>query len=270
MFIDTQELIMYSRAVIKEFFKAYLLKPLCYVVIILAALWVLNQFTYFNLSLSSNNNFNSFEVIGVGKVSTTPKEVGTTFTVSEKGTTQKEAQDAANKIQNQAISTLTELGISKANIKTTGFNVSPNYEEGEAQTLIYPPRQVQNGYVATISTTVKKSTVDQINKAIDQLTALGVNVGGVDYQNSDQTQLQNEAQAKAIKNAQEQAQNLAKAAGFKLGKIVTIRNADDLYGAPQPYSADAYLKAAPSTSTDLQPGTSEVTARMGVTYYIKN
>lgn len=255
---------------LKEFFRNYLLKPICYIALILLTLFVLNQFTYFNISLGSNNNFNTFEVIGTGKVSTIPKDAKISFTVEQKGTTQQEAKNAANKIQNQAVLNLVTLGISKANIKTNSISVNPNYEieEGSPQSLIYPPgRQVQNGYVASISTSVKGS-ISQINKSVDALSSLGANVGGVEYVSANKEELTQQAQAKAIEDAKRKAQNIARAAGFRLGKIVTVRNADEQY--PQPYEADMAFKAAPETQTNLEPGQTEVSARMGVTYYIKN
>lgn len=255
----------------KKLLKEYFLKPLCFAAVIVLVLFLLNKFTYFNISLSSNNNYNSFEVIGVGTVTKVPNIAQTTFTVQEKGTTQADAKNAATTKQDQAQKELEKIGIQKTDITTSGFNVSPNYENSPT-TLSFPNRQVQQGYLATISTTVKSSKVDQINKAIDALTKLGINVGGVNYSYADQTTYKEEAQAKAIQNAKTQAENLAKAAGFKLGKIVTIRDADNTNNFPQPYGAGTMdLKAAaPNAPTDLQPGANDITARMGVTYYIKN
>ncbi|HMS23035.1 MAG TPA: SIMPL domain-containing protein [Candidatus Levybacteria bacterium] len=255
---------------IKVFFKNYLLSPICYIVLTLITLFILNQFSYFNISLSSNNNYNTFEVIGTGKVTAAPNIATTLFTIEEKGTTQEQAKNSANAKQNQAIKDLTALGIPKANIKTTGFFVNPNFED-ETLTLQAPARRVQQGYIATVTTQVKGENVDQINKAIDKLTALGINVGGVEYQYKDKQQYVNEAQDKAIANAKEQAQNIAKAAGFKLGKIVTVRNAAN-DGQYQPYSSEAMnlTKTAPDTNTQLQPGENEITSQMGVTYYIRN
>ncbi len=252
-----------------SFFKQYLLTPICYVAVILVTLFILNQFSYFNISLSSNNNFNSFEVIGTGRVSSTPKTAGTSFSVEGKGKTQEEAKNNANVIQNQALELLTSIGIDKANIKTNSFSVNPNYEfsEGSSQ---FPTRQVQNGFVANVSTTISKTPIEKINKAIDQLSSIGANVNGIDYGAGDQTEIVNEAQTKAIQNAKEQAANIAKAAGFKLGKVISVRNADDSgNGFPQPYSADLVAKSAPNENTVLQPGTSEISAKMGVTFLIK-
>lgn len=255
----------------REFFKHYLLQPICYIVLILITLFILNQFTYFNISLSSNNNYNSFEVIGTGKVSVTPQDARISFVASGKGATQEAAKNAANNIQNQAISALTSLGIPKANITTNSISVNPNYEEQTTvQPLIYPPaRSVQNGYIATVNTQVK-GTISQINNAVDKLSTLGANVSGVEYVSSDQTKLTEQAQAKAIENAKEQAQNIAKAAGFKLGKIVSVRNADDMQGGLLPYANTSLKAGAPEDSTNLQPGTNEVVSNMGVTFYIKN
>lgn len=261
----------------KEFFKVYLLKPICYVTIVLAALFLLNQFTFFNVSLGSNQNYNSFEVIGTGTVTAVPDIAQTTFSISEKGATQEAARTAANTKQTEAISELTKLGVKKEDIKTTGFYVNENYEETAVPLMdtmsIRPGTTKQNGYVANVTTTVKAQKVETLNQAIDKLTAIGINVGGVEYTFDDRQKYVNEAQDAAIKKAKEQAQNIAKAAGFKLGKIISVRNVDEGYGY-QPYAADAVsmkVGAAPaSNATELEPGSNEITSKMGITYYIKN
>ncbi|MFI5265534.1 MAG: SIMPL domain-containing protein [Candidatus Levyibacteriota bacterium] len=255
----------------KKLLKEYFVKPLCFAAVIVIVLFLLNKFTYFNISLGSNNNNGSFEVIGVGTVTKVPNIAQTTFTIEEKGATQDAAKNAATVKQNEAQKTLEQIGIQKTDITTSGFNVNPNFENSPT-TMMYPNRPTQQGYMATIITTVKSSQIDRINKAIDALTKLGINVGGVSYSYSDETTYQEEAQAKAIQNAKVQAENLAKAAGFKLGKIVTIRDADNANTFPQPYAAGVNMMkaAAPSAPTDLQPGANDITARMGVTYYIKN
>lgn len=262
----------------RSFLKEFFLKPLCYAVVLVLVLFALNKFTYFNFSLGSNNSFNSFEVIGTGKVSAVPNIATTTYTITESADTEEAARSAANKKQNQALTKLKALGIEQKDI-TSNIYINPNYEatplsantvEPAQDSLIFPPRQpVQNGYVANVTTEIKSSDVEKINQAIDVVTAIGATVGGVSYTFDDQEKYKMEATDKAIAHAKQQAENMAQAAGFKLGKIVSIRNADDGYGYPQPYSADATLKATvPETQTDLQPGENEITARIGVTYYI--
>ncbi len=257
----------------KPFLKEYLLKPACFAVVLVVVLFLLNKFTYFNFSLGSSQNFNSFEAVGTGKVTVVPDVAQTTFSISEKGTTQEAAKNAANTKQNQALDALKKLGIKETDIKTAGFYVNPNYEDVVLDTMsIRPPSTQQNGYIANVSTNVKAESVDTLNKAIDALTAIGINVGGVEYTFDDREKYVLEAQNKAIAQAKQQAQDWAKTAGFKLGKIVSIRNADDNFGY-QPYAADAAVMNAkasgPTTQTELQPGENEITAKMGVTYYIK-
>lgn len=260
----------------KSFLKEYLLKPLLLSIVFVSVLFVLNKFTYFNFSLGSNQPYNQFEVIGTGKVATTPNIATTTYTITETAKTEEEARSAANTKQNESLSEIKKLGISEKDIKTIGFYVNPNYEfeqqQGEVEPLIYPPsRQVQNGYVATVTTEIKSSDIEKINKAIDAVTAIGATVGGVSYTFDDEEKYKLEATNKAIEQAKLQAEDMAKTAGFKLGNVVSIRNVDDQYGYPQPYAAETNLKsAAPDTSTNLQPGENEITVRIGVTYQIKN
>lgn len=259
------------------FLKEYFLKPLCFAVVIVIVLFLLNQFSYFNISLGSNNSYNSFEVIGTGKVTAIPNVATTSFTIEEKADTQEQARANANEKQTKALLALEKIGILKTDIKTVGFYVNPNYENERIQIIIDEPTEqllprgpVQKGYIATVTTQVKAPEVDKINQAIDTLTAIGINVGGVSFELDEENQYKMEATDLAIQDAKVQAQNMAKAAGFKLGNIITIRNADDGYGYPQPYAADAVLKSAPEQATDLQPGENEISARIGVTYQIKN
>ena len=203
----------------KNFLKEYFLKPLCYAAVIVLVLYLLNKFTYFNFSVGSNNSYNSFEVIGVGKVTVIPDIATTTFTVTEKGKTQEAARSAANAKQNQAVTALEKIGIAKEDIKTTGFYVNPNYEDTVIQldapqsiNTIRPLKPAQNGNIANITTQVKAKDITDMNKAIDALTEIGLSVSGVEYTQADQEKYVMEAQSKAIQDAKVQAKYLAEAA----------------------------------------------------------
>lgn len=258
----------------RSFLKEYVLKPACFALVIVVVLFLINKFTYFNFSIGSNQNYNSFEVVGTGTVTAVPDVEQTTFNIQERGATQEAARSAANTKQNQAIEELKKLGVKEADIKTVGFYVNPNYEDVVLETTaIRPPTtSQQNGYIANVSTSVKAENVDTLNKAIDALTAIGINVGGVEYTFDDREKYVLEAQNKAIEQAKLQAADWAQAAGLKLGKVISVRNADDGYGY-QPYAADSAVMnmrtVAPETQTDLQVGENEITARMGVTFSIR-
>ena len=263
----------------KAFLKEFLLKPLCYAAVFLLVLYILNTFTNFNFSLTSNSQNNSFEVTGTGKVSAVPNVAQTTFNITEKGKTQEEAKNAANAKQNSAIEALTSLGVKKEHIKTDSFSVNPNYEDVTVQPLsagtgavspqfIPVQQKAPNGYVANISTTVKSEKVEVLNQAIDKLTALGINVGGVTYSFDDQESYNAQARVKAIEDARKKADELAKIAGFKVGKLISIR--EDQGGGVYPYAAmKATAPESRNATTDLQPGENEISTSITITYSIK-
>lgn len=257
----------------RQLLKNYFFKPLLLALVLLGVLFLLNKFTYFNFSLGSNNTYNTFEVVGVGKVSATPNIATTSYTITETAATEEAARSEANNKQNQALAELKKIGIEESDI-TSNIYVNPNYEieplQSGAEPLIYPPtRQVQNGYTATVTTEIKSKDVEMINQAIDSVTTIGATVSGVSYTLDDQEKYKQEATILAVQDAKKQAEAIAKTAGFKVGNIVTIRNADENFGYPQPYAAEGMLKSsAPDNSTNLQPGENEVTARMGITYTI--
>lgn len=264
----------------KTLLKNYLLKPACLSIVILVSLFLISKVSALNFSLSSNDLRNSFEVTGIGKISAVPNIAAINFTVKEKGATQEEAKNAVNSKQNQAISILTSLGIKKKDIKTTSFTVSENYENVpviEPQTYqanqMYPiknPSLVQKGYIADSITEVKAEKVETLNQAIDKITALGIYASGVQYTFADPDVYNKQAVEKAIVDAKKKAQDLARSAGFKLGKIASIR-VNDGNPYPQPvYAMQAGENSSADHKTNLQPGSSDITATVSISYYIKN
>ncbi|MGE5041374.1 MAG: SIMPL domain-containing protein [Candidatus Levyibacteriota bacterium] len=256
----------------KAFLKEYLLKPACYAAVIIAAFFILSKFMSLNFTLASNQTAGTFEVVGTGKVTATPNIAETTFTIQEKADTQDAAKSKANEKQNQAIDEITKLGIKKADIKTESFNVNPNYDDSTTPvegTMMYPIRKTtQNGYIATIITSIKSDKIEVMNQAIDKLTPLGINVAGVNYTFADQEVYKAQAVEKAVTDAKQKAEALAKTGGFQVGKLVTIRNVDEGGGYPVPMMAKGAAPSADS-STNLEPGSNDITARVAITYYIK-
>lgn len=209
-----------------------------------------------NISIGQNPN-RTFDVTGSGTATVVPNSFTTTFTVSETGTTQKDAQDKGNTKQNKVLEILNNLGFDKKDIQTANYSIDPTYDYANGQNKV-------TGYSIDISTTVKSKDKTKIEKAIDQIASLGVNVQGVNLDTADDTLAKDESRTKAVEDAKAKAESLAKAAGFRLGKIASIREDD---AAPGPIRM---LDAAGSVSnkTTIEPGSNEVSATVVVTYYI--
>jgi len=124
----------------------------------------------------------------------------------------KEIDDVNNKI----VSSMKELGIEKKDIKTSNYSVNPNYKYANNENTI-------SGYNGNASLTIKvinmRIVTDVVNKAADSGANL---IQGTRFEVGSPEKYRKEARDKAIENAKEQAEELARTLGIRLGKIVNI------------------------------------------------
>lgn len=248
---------------------SYFIQPLITVVLLLLGLLVYGKLVGPVTFSSSQDAVNkrTFTVQGEGKVTAKPDQFTTDFTIHETGTTQDEVKNQGNDKQRQAVEALKKIGFTDNDIKTTNYSINPNYTYGIGA-LQPNGGSRQSGYVLDITTEVSAKSADKINKAIDALTPIGVNVNGLQTSVGDLTPFQDQARTDAIKQAKAKAASMAQAAGFKLGSIASIQEGSPVQPGPVLFQGKA--EALPSTSvpTQINPGTQEVTANVSITYYI--
>jgi uncharacterized protein len=204
-----------------------------------------------------------FSVSGTGKATGIPDTAQISIGVTKTALTVADAQNQTNTAANKIIEDLKKLGIEEKNIKTTDYNVSPNYNYG---------RGVQNitGYTITQTLGIKISPIDIASKAVDAATSDGANlVNGVTFTFNDKTKkdLENKARTEAVKMAKEKAQSLSATTGIRLGKIVDVQES---YGySPRPMydmMAKGAGDSAASAPTQLQPGENSITTDITLSY----
>ena len=83
---------------------------------------------------------------------------------------------------------------------------------------------------------------------------------------ADKTAAMAQARQKAMANASNLADELAKTAGVKLGDIQSITYSD--YSMPY-YGMGGGGASAPNASVPIQPGQTQISVTVSVTYYIK-
>lgn len=236
----------------------------------------------------------TFQVEGEGRVVAVPDIAEVFFGVTTEGgkniaVLQRENTEKTNAI----ISFLREQGIEEKDIQTESYTISPryqysrcgqaplsssweeqfsedeNFEGSPSYSASLPPCSSSEiiGYTIQQSLSVK---VRDLGKAGDILAGVAKrganNVSGPTFTIGDPTALQNQAREKAMVQAREKAEALARAGGFKLGKLVLVEEEFDAY----PIS----LYATPSFreeggSPEIQPGSREITVRVFVKYEIQ-
>lgn len=214
----------------------------------------------FSINSVATTKTDTFDVSGLGKAAATPDVALVTVGIQASGQTVKSAQDQINSVINKVSEAIKAQGIETKDIKTQNYNINPEYDYSGAQKI--------KGYIANTNLQVKVRQIDKVNSIIDAATANGANqVGGVSFDIDDKVKVENEAREKAVAEARKKGENAAKIAGFKLGKII---NYSESFGDPtiMPQRAVGTMNAQDQT-TQIEPGLSEVTVQVTLSYQIE-
>ncbi|OGD79817.1 hypothetical protein A2368_01260 [Candidatus Collierbacteria bacterium RIFOXYB1_FULL_49_13] len=212
------------------------------------------------------NKTDVFSVSGQGKVTVTPDIAYVTVGIEASGVTVKEVQGKINEVINKLNTSLKGLGVAEKDLKTTNYRISPTYDWTSG-------RQRITGFQAGSNIQVKVREIDKVNEVIDTATANGANeVGGVTFDVDDKEKWENEAREKAVAEAKSKAEQAARIAGFRLGKII---NYSENFGGgvvPMYYGRAEMAKldsAMPAPATEVNPGSSEVVVMVSLSYQLE-
>ena len=200
---------------------------------------------------------------GIGKATGKPDIATISFSVISK------AADVATAQTNNTTTTATLLdqvkaqSISEDDIQTANYSVSEDTGWDETTN-----RQTHLGWIVGQSVTVK---VRDTSKVGALLTALGQNgvtdISGPTFTTDDTSVLKAEARAKAIADAQKQAEAIEKSLGVHLRKIVGYSEWSDEGSIP--YGEKSFLSDAMISSigpVTIETGTNELSLHVSVTY----
>ncbi len=212
----------------------------------------------------------SFSTNAEGKVVAIPDIAQFSFSVVTQGginlqNTQNENTDKAN----AAIAFVKSKGIDAKDITTQGYNVEPRYQyyNCDRYSTVCPPYEIV-GYTITQSILVKVRNFDVIGDLLSGVVANGANtVSQLSFTVEDPAFLENQAREQAIAKAKDKARSIAKAGGFKLGKILSISEGS-YYPLPMFSATEAKGGAAPVSPT-IEPGSYDVTINVSLTYEIR-
>jgi uncharacterized protein len=183
------------------------------------------------------------------------------------------AVDTINKNTASVIAALRAQGVSPSAIKTLGYNLfyreppNPIPAPGGAApvALTSAPSPAAGTYQASevLSVTVPVAIA---GKALDAAISAGANESfGLSYQTSNADALYRQALAKAMTQARETADALAKAAHVSIVQMQSISNVSESGGVP----GVALAAAMPRAQASVLPGSDTVTATVSVVYRIR-
>lgn len=177
-----------------------------------------------------------------------------------------EAKQQNDKLAERVLAVAKQFEIPKDKVNASNVYISPEYHyENNKQLLI--------GYVVTRQLSITMDKLDIHERVLSTLVENGIDqINGVQFGVSDVEKRSDALRVKAVANAYARADALAKAAGAKLGKVITI-SIDGASYQPQPMMARA-MKAPMGGMAEMSdapslPGLTRLQESISVTYELE-
>lgn len=245
------------------------MKTAAAVLIAVAALLAAYQY---RVSVGMTYPTKTFSVDGTGDVDTTPDLATFSVTVTtDGGKNVVEVQSANAEKMNRVDAFLKDQGVAKEDLKTLQYNLSPRYTYTPCSPTGACPAPAIAGYNLTQTLRVKVRDNAKLGDLLSGVVANGANsVSDVSFVVDDDSSAKDAAREKAIVDAQKKAAAIAQAAGFQLGKLVTLYE----NSAPQPYDGmggnGGVMAEKATIAPVVDPGTQLTKVQVTLTYEIKN
>lgn len=198
-------------------------------------------------------------VRGTGTVTVRPDQVRLWMQVMTRGSSASSAMSEASGRTNEVLLQLQAHGVEEKDVQTKRVSVSPEYDR-EKRTS--PP--TISGYVAQseFSALFRQEAIDRLGRFLDKAVAAGVtNIGGMNYETSERSALEQRALGEAAKDARIRAEKLAAQLGAKVGQVLSV--AESGLGSPGPR---AEAMAMSDSGSPVMMGEMDVVARVEVVF----
>ena len=172
---------------------------------------------------------------------------------------QKQNADAMTAVQQK----LTEAGIPKEAIRTTGYSIQQEFDFTNG-------RRVPRDYYARNGIEVRVDSVERVGEILDLVVQGGAtSVTGVRFDLKERTMLERDVLMHAVEDARARADSLAAGAGRTVDRVIRIDDTrQPRIVPPQPMMMRA-AAADTAQATPVEPGLIEIHAQITLTVSIK-
>ena len=218
-----------------------------------------------NQKLNTAMTTNTVSFSGEGKVLAKPDVAVVDFSIVTEAVTSKAAQDVNSEKSNKVTDFLKKQKIDDKDIKTTSYNIYPQYE--------YPRGGIPRirGYQVSQTIEVKVRNLDNVSSILDGVVTAGANqVSNLDFKIDNPEKLKAEARGKAIEDAKNKAKELKNQLDIKLGRIINF--SEGVVGYPVPMYESVMLGKGGGVGgggPSVPSGENEITINITITYQIK-
>lgn len=244
-------------------------KPVKSFALLLLAI-VAGVYTYFYAdSVRREYPSRSFSVEGKGETEIAPDVAKFSVSVVTEGDANVVRVQAMNTEKMNTVNAfLKKQGVDSRDLRTSQYSLSPKYSTAPCPDGICPEQKII-GYTLTQALDVKVRDMGKLGDILSGVVQNGANsVSDVRFVVDDDASVKSEAREAAIKDARKKAEVLAKAGGFRLGKLLTLYESSD---PVMPYAEGVGGAAAEKSALSLpaiEPGTNTKTVTVSLTYEI--
>jgi uncharacterized protein len=207
-------------------------------------------------TVSASQAAGRITVTGTGTVTGVPNQLILSMSIQASGYDVTSALNQANADVRKVTTALRDRGVARADIQTSGLNISPNYNA--------------NGVITSYGVTESlTATLNHIGTAGGQITAAvraggnAVSVDNVTLNLTNTGPLMAAARGKAVADARAQAQQFAHALGEPLGSVISVTPVQQQQPEPLQFDANA---AGSSHAVRISPGTQQLSVSVTVVY----
>jgi uncharacterized protein YggE len=193
-------------------------------------------------------------VTGEATVAVAPDTAMIRLGVGTQEKTAREASEANARQMTAVLAAIKDTGVADRDIQTSRLSLQPQYDPNKSGTARL------TGFQASNQVTVRIRDIDKLPAVLDRAITAGANeMSGIEFVVSEQSKLLDQARDEAIADARRKAELYAKAAGAKLGRVVSITEEGS---APPPRPIQALRAGA----VPIAPGEQTLKAIVTVSY----
>lgn len=209
----------------------------------LAVLMVASILASAGVATAADVPLRSVSVTGSGEVKAQPDMAYVTLGVEARRPTLAEARAEVNATVERVLALTRELKIEPKFVDSTRLQVQPDYRWDEKES-----RQVLLGYVVSRQVDVELHDLDRLGTLLEKSVSAGVNqVGGARLDSSRRKELERAALTQAVEDARLNADALARAAGARLGPVLSLSTTGTM---PVPMYAQKAMSVAAAPMAD--------------------
>jgi len=205
-------------------------------------------------------------VTGQGKATAVPDIATLRLGIEAQEASVTGAQSQAAEAMDRVMDALKEEGVASKDIQTQHFSIHrvTKWDRDKEEEVIV-------GYRVTNLVTAKIRDVDKVGMIIDAVAVAGgdlTRIDSISFSVDDPSDYYQEAREKAMAEARDKAEQLARLAGVSLGKPTYISEGGQAPPIIQRGMLD-YAEAVPAAETPISPGEMEISISLQVVYAIQ-